>query len=58
MCEELEYSDLLDGVSDVKDPFERMVSHLLFEMHLWLLTGWTRAFSPDIKLKYEESLHR
>ncbi|KAG7254843.1 hypothetical protein CRUP_004158, partial [Coryphaenoides rupestris] len=27
MCEELEYSELLDKVAETEDPFERMVSH-------------------------------
>ncbi len=28
LCEELEYSDILDKVAETDDPYQRMVSHL------------------------------
>ena len=31
LCEDLEYSDLLDKANDYDDPYERMVSSFVFD---------------------------
>jgi len=34
LCEELEYSELLDRVVEINDPFDRMVKNRLCLFHL------------------------
>jgi hypothetical protein len=54
MCEELEYSELLDGVSDVKDPYDRMVTELLVAASVYYECNYHDLnFELKVKLRSE-----
>ena len=44
LCEELEYSDLLDTASKLSDPLERMVDNLLLKKPIYTILELCSGF--------------